>query len=183
MPKSSQRKKPNITIISDTKTLNELKKWAGTRGLSMNALINDILAKNTFFYRYASEHECMIIPSTIYSSIIDTSSEKSLVDVTSRTANEMVQSIFSHNSIPYTMDNMIKFYFESVGLWSGLYNIFKHYNEIGSTILVFEHKYGIKWSRVISQSISNLVKETLHRQPENKILPNTVIITVDKDII
>lgn len=180
MVKASQRKKPNITIISDAKTLNELKKWADSKGLSMNALINEVLTKNIFFYRYVSEHECMIIPSTIYSDMIYTLPEKTLVDLVSRTISEMVQSIFAHNNISYTMDNMVKFYFESVGLWSGLYNIFKRYSDMGSTSLVFEHKYGIKWSKIIAQSISNLMKETLNLSSEHRILPSTVILQVDK---
>ncbi|HXX05215.1 MAG TPA: hypothetical protein VEJ68_00155, partial [Candidatus Bathyarchaeia archaeon] len=94
--------------------------------------------------------------------------------------SEMVQSIFAHNNLSYTMDSMVKFYFESVGLWSGLYSIFKRYSDMGSTNLIFEHKYGIKWSKIIAQSISNLMKGTLNLSLEYKILPNTVILQVDK---
>ena len=180
MVKATQRKKPNITIISDAKTLSELKKWADSKGLSMNALINEVLTKNIFFYRYVSEHECMIIPSTIYSNMIDVLPEKTLVDLISRIINEMVQSIFLHNNISYTLDNMVKYYFENIGMWSGLYNIFKRYSEMSSTNLVFEHKYGIKWSKIIAQSISNLMKETLNLSSEYKILPSTVILQVGK---
>jgi len=178
--KASHRKKPNITIISDAKTLNELKKWADSKGLSMNGLINEVLTKNISFYRYVSEHECMIIPPTIYANMIDILPEKTLVDLVSRIISEMVQSIFAHNNLSYTMDSMVKFYFESVGLWSGLYSIFKRYSDMGSTNLIFEHKYGIKWSKIIAQSISNLMKGTLNLSLEYKILPNTVILQVDK---
>lgn len=180
MVKSTQRKKPNITIISDAKTLNELKKWSESAGLSMNALINEVLTKNLSFYRYVSEHDSMIIPSTIYSTIIEILPEKILVDLVTRIISEMVQSIFAHNNTSYTMDNMAKSYFENVGLWSGIYSIFKRYGDADSTNLIFEHKYGIKWSRIIAQSISNLLKETLHLSSDYKILPNTVILKVGK---
>lgn len=180
MVKSSQRKKPNITIISDPKTFNELRKWADSKSLSMNALINEVLTKNILFYRYVSEHESIIIPSTVYSDMINILPKKILVDLVSRMINETIQSIFANNNISYTLDNMIDYYFESVGLWSGLYNIFKRYSDMGSTNLVFEHTYGIKWSEIIAQSISNLMKETLNLSSQHKILPRVVILQVDK---
>ena len=180
MVKSSQRKKPNITIISDAKILNELKKWADSKGLSMNALINEVLTKNILFYRYVSEHESMIIPSTICSDMINILPEKTLVNLVSKTISEMVQSIFANNNISYTVDNMTEFYFESVGLWSGLYNIFKRYSDRDSTNLIFEHKYGIKWSEILAQSISNLLKETLNLSSQHKILPRVVVLQVGK---
>ena len=180
MVKASQRKKPNITIISDAKTLNELKKWADSKGLSMNALINEVLTKNILFYRYVSEHDSMTIPSTIYSDMINMLPKKILVDMVSKTISEMIQSLFANNNVSYTMDNMIEFYFESVGLWSGLYNIFKRYNDMGVTNLVFEHKYGIKWSEILAQSISSVMKGTLNLSSQHKILPRVVILQVDK---
>lgn len=174
----SSHKKPNITIITDTKMLNEIKSWAQTKGLSMNALINEILTKNTYFYKYVDEHDCMIIPSTIYKNMIGVLPEKTLTDLVDRTAHEMVQSIFAHNNISYTMDNMIKFYFDSVGSWSGLYDTFKHYTDMGVTNLIFEHKYDIKWSKVISYVMSDIIEKMLDMSSKQKILPNTIILQV-----
>lgn len=172
------QKKPNITIITEAKTLNEIKGWARSKGLSMNALINEILAKNTFFYKYVDEHECMIIPSTIYKNMIGVMPEKALSDLVGRTAHEMVQSIFAHNNISYTMDDMIKFYFETVGSWSGMYDTFKHYADMAETSLIFEHKYDLKWSKVLSYAMSDLIEKTLGMSSKQKILPNTVILQV-----
>jgi hypothetical protein len=181
MVKSHRNKKPNVTIITDAKTLDEVKTWAKSRGLSMNALINDMLTKNTFFFKYVEEHECMIIPSTIYKNVIDLLPEKTLTDLVYRTSHEMVQSIFAHNNIMYTIDNMIRFYFDSVGMWSGLYNTFKNYNDMGTTHLIFEHKYDIKWSRIILSVISDMMEEMLNMSPsKKKILPNTVILQIEE---
>ena len=174
----STYKKPNITIITDAKTLDSIKKWAESKGLSMNALINEILTKNTFFFKYVEEHECMIIPSTIYKNMIGILPEKMLTDLVERTTHEMVQSVFALNNISYTMDNLIKFYFESVGSWSGMYQTFMHYNDKGVTNLIFEHKYDIKWSKVISYVISDLIEKMLELSSKQKILPNTVILQV-----
>lgn len=180
MVKTPQRKKPNITIISNAKILNELREWADSKGLSMNALINEVLTKNILFYRHISEYGYVTIPSTAYFHMIDMLSKEDLVNLLSRTISETVQTIFVHNNISYTMDNMVKFYFERVGQWSGIYNIFKCYDERDSTKLIFEHKYGIKWSDVLEQSISNLMKDTLNLSSTHKILSNTVILQVDK---
>jgi hypothetical protein len=175
----SYHKKPNVTIITDGKTLDEIKIWAQSRGLSMNALINDILTKNTFFFKYVDEHECMIIPSTIYKNMIEILPEKTLTDLVYRTSHEMIQSIFAHNNISYTLDNVIKFYFESIGMWSGLYNTFKHYDDIGVIHLIFEHKYDMKWSKVIFYVISDLMEKMLDMYTyKKKILPNTVILQI-----
>lgn len=172
-------KKPNITIITDAKVLNEIKEWAKAKGLSMNGLINEILAKNTLFFKYVDEHDCMIIPATVYKDVMESLPEKNLADMISRTAHEMVQSIFAHNNISYTMNNMIQYYFETIGQWSGLYDTFKHYDDMGVTNLIFEHKYDTKWSKVLSHAMSDLLEKLLDTPLYNqRILPNTVILQV-----
>ncbi|HUL51717.1 MAG TPA: hypothetical protein VLT10_00420 [Verrucomicrobiae bacterium] len=178
MVRQSRAKKPNITITAEDKILNELKAWSQSRGLSMNSLINEILAKNTSFFKYVEAHECMIIPSTIFSHIIKLLPDKALTDLSNQSTHEIIQSIFAHNNIPYTMESMIRFYFEGIGLWSGMYTIFKHYTDMGIINLVFEHKYGIKWSKVLSHTVSDLIEKMLNQSSTSKIHPNTVIVQV-----
>jgi hypothetical protein len=48
----------------------------------------------------------------------------------------------------------------------------------GYPCLVFEHKFGIKWSRVIAESLSDLIQTILHYPTEKKEMPATVVIRV-----
>jgi hypothetical protein len=71
-----------------------------------------------------------------------------------------IMSIFEQNGIP-TIDNLIKYCFERISLWAGAYNVFRYHTEgSGKIELVFEHKFGIKWSRILGSGFSKLIHKT-----------------------
>jgi hypothetical protein len=126
-----------------------------------------------------SEQKSAIIPSKIFSSMIKTMNEKKQIELMKPFSLEIIPTIFTRHNIPFTNDNLIEFCFERIGLWSGMYNAFsRHTDDNGNLCLVFEHVYGTKWSRIISESISNLLKNMLNCSTEQKVMPNMVMIKV-----
>jgi hypothetical protein len=177
MQKTNERS--NITLSLDSHVLEEVRKNAGAQNTSVNALINDVLSKHVFFYKYMAEQKSVVIPSRIYSSMVKTLDEEKQIELMKRVSLEIIPSIFTHHNISFTISNLIKYCFEGIGLWAGMYSTFSyHTDEKNHLCLVFEHHYGTKWSRIIAESISNFIENSLSCSTEQKILQNIVVIKV-----
>ena len=169
----------NITLSLDSHVLREIRKNADSQNTSINALINDVLSKHVLFYRYTTEQKSVVIPSKFYSSMVKTMNEQKQIELMKKLYLEIIPAIFTHNDISFTSDNLIKFCFEGIGLWAGMYNTFSHHVDAnGDLCLVFEHSYGIKWSRIIAKSISHFVENVLVCTTEQEIMPNIALIKI-----
>ncbi|MBI1828770.1 MAG: hypothetical protein HY222_06155 [Thaumarchaeota archaeon] len=145
-----QNNKSNITLSVDSPILKELQNDSKIAGVSTNSKINSILTKHVLFYRYAELQEMMIIPPKIFAAMFEVVDEGKMVDLLNHVAIDTMPSVFAHNNIVPTIDNLIKYCFEGIFLWGGMCSSFRHYvNEQGYRCLVLEHKYGIKWSTKI----------------------------------
>lgn len=173
--------KSNITISVGDKVFEEIKKDAEGRGLSINAHVNDILQRHTVFYRHVSEQGGVIIPQKFYAEVVNLIDEDKLMYLLDEMGGkEVITSIFAHNGIPFTIDNLVKYCFESISLWAGTYSSFRYRrDESNKTELVFEHKFGIKWSKAIGYAFSRFIQNTTGCSATFKALPTTTIVKVD----
>ena len=173
-------KKTNITLAVDSSVVEELKKDAELFGVSLNAKIGTILSKHVVFYRHTEKQECSIIPSTVWGTIVDLVEEEKLSKILEQETSSLY-AILLHNNIPMTLESCIKYCFEGICLWSGMYCSFRTYKEDSKIAMVFEHKFGIKWSKALGVAFSNLIAMMHPWQVEFEAYTNTLKITVVLD--
>jgi hypothetical protein len=172
--------KSNLTISVNNDVLIQIKNDADLHGLSINAKVNSILAKYVSFYRIAEDMESSVIPAKIWTLMVDLMDEAKLLDILNNEGIGTFYSIFLNNSIPLTTENFIKYCCQEIFLWSGMYSSIRQFESSRDITLVFEHKFGIKWSRVMASAFSNIIKILLNHSTETQILPNTVKIIIHK---
>lgn len=172
--------KTNLTLSIDNHTLNEIKKDSERQGLSVNAKVNAIMSKYVSFYRLIEELEFSIVPSKLWGPMVDSVEEEKLFNLFNNEGIGAIYSIFLNNNVPMTLDNFIKYCFEETCLWAGMYSSFRVFKENGQITLIFEHKYGPKWSKLLSNTFTTLIRIMLNHKAESQMLQNTVRITVQE---
>ncbi len=176
--KLKSNNKANLTLSIDNSLLEEIKKEAERNGTSINSRVNAILTKYVKFYKMTEELESSVIPAKIWISMLDLMDENGLKDVLNNEGVGTIYSIFLNNNVSMTLDNFVKYCCQEICLWAGMYSSFRNFKENGHVTLVFEHKFGVKWSRVLGETFSNFIRIMLSRPTEFEILPNTVRIKV-----
>ncbi|MDE1832744.1 MAG: hypothetical protein KGI02_10330 [Thaumarchaeota archaeon] len=173
--------KSNVTLSIDTAIFNEIKKDSKNQTISVNTKINTILAKHVLFYKHLEDQEGASIPRKYFEAFIELLDENKHIELLTNVSVETMQAVYVHDNIPFTLDGLIKHHFEKVALWAGAYRRFRHYvDEEGYTCLVFDHKLGIKWSRILGASICNMIREMANQTSTFKVLSTAVLVKVDK---
>jgi len=179
---SQSKKRSKISLSLDYPILEEIRKDAETQGISINASINTILTKYAIFYRYSEEHESIVILDSIVPDYLDMIDEKEFLKLLNQFAIEIMPAIFRQNDILMSLDNVIKYCFQNIALWAGMYTSFRHFKDSSQKLhLVFEHKYGAKWSRIIGDSFCYFIETMLSYPTKLQILQNSVIIKVETE--
>ncbi|HKU49082.1 MAG TPA: hypothetical protein VJP79_03950, partial [Nitrososphaera sp.] len=146
----------------------------------INYRINAILEKYEKFYKHMEMLEACIIPYNQFVKMLNLMDEEALKNILANDGNSHAISNLKQNRLPLTLDTLIEYIFKTGALYSGAYTSFHHYIDSERRLcLVFDHKFGLKWSRIIAASFSRLIEMALHRQAESEVLPYTVTIRLD----
>jgi hypothetical protein len=179
----SDHKKITVYLSLDEHIVNSLRNDAKVKGLSLNARINGILGKYINCYQRAEDYESCIIPSRQFSGFLEMLDEARTAEIMKYDGINDVLSFFRHRNIPITLESIIKFAFENIAVSTGACYKFSQHIDDGSRTLVFDHRYGMKWSRIISNVFSSMLQETCNVHTSVNILPNSVLIKIlEKDI-
>jgi hypothetical protein len=175
--KARECKKVTVTFAIDEKILNELKNDAEFSGMSLNSKINNILTKYVTFYKHSEEIGCSIFPPSVISAFLELMDESKVAEIITNSGIDAVLSFFNHNNIPMNKDNLIKYGYQGIGLWTGQYTFFSHYvdNE-GYTCLVIDHKQGIRWSRILADMHTRFVEKLLHLLAQTLTITSTTVV-------
>ena len=176
-----EKRKSNVTVSVDDNIFDEIKKDAKSHGLSVNAEVNNVLQRHIVFYRHVNEQDGIILPHAVFAEMVNLIDEDKLMRLPYETgAGDYVTAIFAHNNIPFTIDNLVEYGFEGIALWAGTYKTIRYRkDDSGIKELVFEHKYGIKWSKAIGYAFSRFIQNITGCSTTFKALSTTVIIKVD----
>ncbi len=92
---------------------------------------------------------------------------------------DLILTIFIEQNISITLQNLMKFCFESIGMHAGFWHSFSHYkDEEGHECLLFRHNYGTKWSEVLSKGILHLLNEPFGFHAETTLFSSSVMIKI-----
>lgn len=177
-------KKTTVSLAIDSNVLSSIKEEAKSQGTSLNSRINSILEKYVSFYKHTEELEPCIIAYNQFAKMLDLMDEEKLTEIIAIDGVAHALSALEHNRVPATMDMLIEYLFKTGIRYTGAYSSFHYYlNEDRQLCLVFGHKFGLKWSKIIATAISRIIELTLEYPLERKVLPYTVELKVlQKDI-
>jgi hypothetical protein len=169
-PFAKSNKKSNITLAIDTEIQSMLKNIAEGEGLSINSKINSILWKYITFYKYVEQDSSLIVPSRSVHFFIENIDEDKWIDEYSSMLQEIVPFFFLELKAAQTLENTLKVVFDRLLAFGGSYKGYScHVDKNGNMNLVFQHEYGVKWSRILSAVYTRFIQRTLnhHAYPLN----------------
>lgn len=177
--RGSKVRRTNFTLSIDNEILKEVRMEAEKRNLSNNAFATDIIKTWVSFYRYVEELECTPIPREIFQLMLDAADEKQMAGWLGKAVNEVWPSVMIHESIPKNIKDYVQYAYGYIGKKAAVYSSFKLQEESSENlVLIFQHKYGIKWSRILAEVFSNALKNSFDVQVEREVLPSTLILRV-----
>jgi hypothetical protein len=157
-------KKSNITLAIDTEVQNIVKNIAEGEGLSINSKINSILWKYVTFYKYVEQDGSLIVPSRSVHFFIENIDEEKWIEEYSNMLDEIVPFFFLELKTTQTLENILKVVFDRLLAYGGSYKGYScHMDKDGNMNLVFQHEYGIKWSRILNAVYTRFIQKTLNQ--------------------
>jgi hypothetical protein len=161
---AKSRKKSNITLAIDAEIQDTLKNIAEGEGLSINSKINSVLWKYITFYKYVEQDRSLIIPSRSVHFFIQNIDEDKWIEEYIYTLEEIVPFFFIELKTPQTLENTLKVVFDRLLAYGGSYKGYScQVDKDGNMNLVFQHDYGIKWSRILSEVYTRFIQKTLNQ--------------------
>jgi hypothetical protein len=150
-------RKSNLTLSVPESIVNQLRIDCESENTSINQKVNSIMMRWLFCYRAIGLSGGIVIHPQTWMDIIEKMDEESLVESLEHTAR-ISPAILSQNDIALTMENLIQNVFYKTAMYAGNYSHFHHYlDDSDNMCLVFEHSYGLKWSRILGKSITRFI--------------------------
>ena len=174
------KNKIEITVSLDSKTVDQIKKLSENEDTSINLMLNSVLRKHEEFLKHIESRGCIYLPPKIFSSLLESTDENELVKSMNQSSENEVPAYLQAKGIPLTLDNLITECIEKIGLWTGMYNKFKHYlDNDGSHCLIFDHRYNLKWSSILAKVFSHQIQHLLSvSESDCKLWENSVLLIV-----
>ena len=176
----NQKIKTNVTLSLDNDLYDALVLEAKAEGISLNSKINSILAKNVIFYRHEDHIGSITIMPEIVSFFIESIDEKEMLELLQNHMTNQIIPFFKMNDMELTLKNFIENFFQRIFLWSGFYTSFNYDKTEDQLRLIFKHKYGTKWSRIIEKIFFHITA-SLDYKFSSEILDDMLIMRLHVD--
>jgi hypothetical protein len=151
-------------LAIDSEVQNIVKNMAEGEGLSINSKINSILWKYVTFYKYVEQDGSLIVPSRSVHFFIENIDEEKWIEEYSNMLDEIVPFFFLELKTTHTLENTLKVVFDRLLAYGGSYKGYScHMDKDGNMNLVFQHEYGIKWSRILNAVYTRFIQKTLNQ--------------------
>jgi hypothetical protein len=120
-----------------------------------------------------------------FEKILELVDEKEFVEMWNDNALNIVSTLFAEKKIPVTLQNLVEYVFRPFGVIGGAFStVDEDRDEERCARVIFTHKYGPKWSRIIAASFSHQLEAYFKCHTKSTISPGTVTITIlDKSIM
>jgi hypothetical protein len=176
----TQPKKATVNLFIDSYILEELRRDAKERETSLNSRINSILRRYLEFYKRAEEvDDTCIIPKKYLQFAIDNISEEDNIKQVAEMHRIWVPAFLHDLNVPLTIENFVEYAARRVGINSRtIDNVTFHLDVDRNRILVFTHRFGLKWSRVLSSSLAIFIEEIFHYRTERSVYPGSFVIKI-----
>jgi hypothetical protein len=172
-------KKDTITLAIDDNVLGIIKNDAELHGLSINSKINNILTKYAYFGKFIELQYPTTFTSRNMQFILDNLDETTLAKMFKNIVLHLVPPNLLEKKGSLTLKDWIKYICEGTMLFSGMIQKFSHRKDEDNHLYMgFTHNHGIKWSRIISLVITQLLSDFLDYHATPTVLENSVTLKV-----
>jgi hypothetical protein len=132
------------------------------------------------FHKINMDFGCVTWDHKVFLSLLDfVDDESKVVEIFLNEGGSNVLSYFNHNNIPITKETFITHICERLGIWTGHYSFFSHYiDSEGYTCLVFDHKFGIKWSRILASLHATALERWFGLKTVTNVTPKTAFLKI-----
>jgi hypothetical protein len=162
-----------ITLRLPNRMVDELRKEAEEKDLTLNSFIAKILLKHESFDKRFEMVPTILTSHILFSAIIETMNETSMNEV-SKIAPRMVKKMAALGGWDYDVDNTIENYFSAVGKYCGWYQ-FKYKVDRANYTLIFESSMGHKWARFVLMYVKAIL-ESLKVHITDESLDDEVVV-------
>jgi len=162
-----------ITLRLPNRMVDELRKEAEEKDLTLNSFIAKILLKHESFDKRFEMVPTILTSHILFSAIIETMNETSMNEV-SKIAPRMVKKMAALGGWEYDVDNTIENYFSTVGKYCGWYQ-FKYKVDRANYTLIFESSMGRKWARFVLMYVKAIL-ESLKVHITDESLDDEVVV-------
>lgn len=179
MESIASKKKDNITLSIDKIVIDDRKSEAAENGKSLNNKVNEILNDYVMYPRTINhEHPVITFPS-LFLRLIEEIPEEVIVMIFLmgiRVSNPfLLATMDDDSSSTEALRRMLAF-----GHRIGLYEKYFIQDRANHVILIFSHRYDIKWSKGISVSFAEMIERLLQVHPTVERTKEKVIIRIPK---
>lgn len=173
------KRKTTITFSIDSDLVDYVEKESKIKGMSLNAHMNSIIAKYIFFHKPGQELGIQYIPKKSFLFLINRVDEVEYAKHIEEHLIEFIQIYLHGRKLQLSLENVMNCFFEEIAIGSGAIDTISHYvNDAGHTIIVFQHSYEIKWSKINCIVYKNIFERLLHLHIECEPLPNSIIVKI-----
>jgi hypothetical protein len=176
----SRPKKTTVNLFVETRILEEIREEADQKGVSLNARINSILTKYINFYKRAEEvDDTCVVPKKYFQFAIDNINEEDNIKMVADMHRIWVPAFLHDINVPLTIENFVEYAARQVGINSRtIDNVTYHLDKEGNRILAFTHRFGLKWSRVLSRSLAIFIEELFCYRTEVSVYSGSFVIKI-----
>ena len=172
--------KTSVTLSVENGTMDNIKQEAKAGNTSVSAKVNHILNEYVLFGKYFAEKKPVIFTPSIFRYFLDNVDEQIWLDAWAILLSEITPQVFAMHNIDFTFDNVIDYMFGDIGLRTGMFDRFICDSKNTTRKLVMSHKYGIKWSCIMSTAFSNILEEKFNCRVNSEIFPNSLVLNISK---
>ena len=176
-PKKNKQKKESITLSFDKFVLDDIRRDAVDAGVSVNNKINEILKDYVLYQKMIIREHPLITFPFLFNNLLKYLSEEAIVETFQMAVGETPSYLTAMLDAGGTPIDTLRCLFK-FGLRIGLYEHFTFVEKVGYSSLVFSHRYGIKWSKGISISFTNLIEKALNVHPTSECSAEKVIMRI-----
>jgi hypothetical protein len=172
--------KANITISVDGQVADEIRQNAEKQRVSTNLLVNKILKDYVMFGKYFQDHIPIVMAPAIFSYLLGEVDEKIWIKSWEIALEQITPEVFAMHNLEPTLDNLLRHLLGDIGPRVGIFDKCTFYDEAENYRLVMAHKYGIKWSRILAISFSNMFVKAFQVKVTTQVSKNTLTLKIYK---
>lgn len=142
----------------------QLEDEASTRNQSVKALVGLVLSRYASYQRYADSVGSVTINKAVFTSLLEAVPQAKLETIASTIGDSVVRQAFDSHNVAYSLDSLVKNYFEPSSKYSGWYGLDTEAATYGRR-MTLNHKYGKKWSAFLGAYVDKLVSSATGVRP------------------
>ena len=177
--RKNKQKKGSITLSFDKFVLDDIRNDATNAGVSVNSKINEILKDYVRFQKIILREHPLITFPPLFANLIKYLSEEAIIEtslMSIRQNNPFIVAMVEEDAGGTTVDALKRMF--ELGHRLGLYENFTFVEKVGYFVLALSHHYGVKWSKGISISFTEMIEKILNVHPASEITPEKIIMRI-----